>query len=296
MSEVVRLARKGEMERQKEIWKLCFGDSEQYIDYYYNYRYREEETAVLLKKGEIAAMLAMLPVKVVSPSGQSFDSLMIYALATHPRFQGRGYAAYLLDFVHQQMTIRQKSYSLVVPSGEELFDFYCRQGYQSGFGMRCNLFCRAEAEKHLPGSRGCCNLTKIMPPEYNQRREKLLAGRLHVAYSDRDITYQQKLCHRLGTDIYGLECPGEQGCLVIERINPEKVLIKELLIREEYIFSVLREIVRCVPAEEYIIRTPPFSAQQLGGTVNPFAMVRAQRRSEQMLFSGTSGYLGLAFD
>lgn len=40
----IRFAKMGETVRQKEIWKLCFGDSEQYIDFYYANRYKEDET------------------------------------------------------------------------------------------------------------------------------------------------------------------------------------------------------------------------------------------------------------
>jgi len=75
----VRWAREGEIDRQKELWKLCFGDPEWYIDFYFANRYKKDETLVLLYNGEIIAMLTLMPVRTVFPDNQSAASSMLYA-------------------------------------------------------------------------------------------------------------------------------------------------------------------------------------------------------------------------
>ena len=49
----IRPARPGEETRQKELWKLSFGDDDAYIDYFYTHRPAGVETLVLLEDGVI---------------------------------------------------------------------------------------------------------------------------------------------------------------------------------------------------------------------------------------------------
>ena len=37
--------RKGDMDRQKQIWKICFGDDDAYIDFYFANRYKRMKPA-----------------------------------------------------------------------------------------------------------------------------------------------------------------------------------------------------------------------------------------------------------
>lgn len=295
MSEV-RLARSAEIGQQKEIWKLCFGDRDQYIDFYYANRYKEDETMVLLQEGEIAAMLTMLPVKIAAPDKRSYDSAMLYAIATHPQFQNRGYAAELLAYASQYLRRKKKAFSVLVPAGKELFDFYQRQGYQEGFYIREILFTRKMIKKWPSAETGRCTMAAISPAEYNQRRNEQLSGRLYVSYNEEEVAYQKKLSQYFGADIYGLEIEGMQGCAALERLKADKVFIKELLIPEKYISAVVQYISRSMPAKEYVLRTPAFLGHQLNGSIRPFGMIRANNEIDLEITSEDLGYLGFAFD
>ncbi|MCR3923125.1 MAG: GNAT family N-acetyltransferase, partial [Firmicutes bacterium] len=92
MQREVRLAQRGEVARQKEIWKRCFGDDDRYIDFFYDHRYLEDQTVLLLQDGVISTMLTMIPVNIVTPDEKSFASTMLYAIATYPTMQNQGLA------------------------------------------------------------------------------------------------------------------------------------------------------------------------------------------------------------
>ena len=291
----VRFAEKGETARQKEIWKLSFGDSAQYIDFYYTHRYREDETLLLLEGGEIAAMLTMLPVRVTASSGASLNSAMLYALATHPEYRHRGYASRLLEFASHHLGQQGIFFSVIVPAGKKLFDYYRSKGFRDFFFVRQLSFDRKRLES-LPVGGNNCTITAISPQEYNLVREKLLSGKIHVSYSIEDIDYQCKLSQLSGADIYGIAVEGTQGCAVIEMRGKDKVLIKELLIADQFIPTAVRHIAQLLPAEKYILRTPPFSGSQLEGSIRPFGMIRANQGIDPELIPDGPGYLGLAFD
>ncbi len=292
----IRLAQKGEVVHQKEIWKRCFGDTDSYIDVYYANRYKEDETAVLLCEGEILAMLTMISVKTVTPNKQSFNTAMLYAIATRPEYQNRGFASQLLAFSHQYVKTGKHELSILVPAKRELFDYYRKQGYRNGFYIRESLLSRDRIE-NLPsfGSYQSVILS-ITPEEYNRRRAIQLSGRLFISYHNEDIAYQKTLSQQSGADIYALDLEDIQGCFAVERITPDKILIKELLFPEAYINAALKQIILQLSAKEYILRTPVFLGETLGGSIRPFGMARVDRESDLLITPEDLGYLGFAFD
>jgi len=111
-----------------------------------------------------------------------------------------------------------------------------------------------------------------------------------------DIDYQRKLSQMSGADIYGIAVEGTQGCAVIEMRGKDKVLIKELLIADQFIPTAVRQIAQLLPAEKYILRTPPFLGSRLEGTIRLFGMIRANQGVDPESIPDGPGYLGLAFD
>ncbi|MDQ7092980.1 GNAT family N-acetyltransferase [Desulfosporosinus sp. PR] len=292
----IRLAQEGDVDRQKEIWQLCFGDPVSYIDFYYSNRYKNAETAVLLHKGEIAAMLTMMPVRTVRPDNCSFRTSMIYAIATDPQHQNKGFATQLIDFSDQYLRDCQTELSVLVPANAQLFDYYRRQGYRSGFYIKETQLSSHDVDR-LPVSRQCtCSIKSITPQEYNWRRNNQLKGRFYISYPDEDIVYQKKLSLLSGADIYAIDIEDIKGCLAVERISPDKVLIKELLLPEDYIYLAIKQILQFAAASEYIFRTPPYLGEHLRGTLRPFGMFKRHIKSDWIIPPGNLGYLGFAFD
>jgi predicted acetyltransferase len=292
----IRSAQKGDIAQQKEIWKRCFGDSDNYIDFYYANRYKETETVLLLEDKVISSMLTMLPIEIIAPNKQIYNSSMLYAIATHPEYQNRGFANEVMDFTHKSLREDKKAFSVLVPSGQHLFDFYRRQGYQDGFYIREVVLTWERIGILRSDESRCCKISNISPEEYNLRRTKQLSGRLYVAYTDNDIAYQQKLSKQSCADIFGVEIDGVQGCVAIERLNSNKILIKELLISESYLPIAIKKIAQLMPVNEYVLRTPAFLGKQLEGTIRPFAVIKAFQGTELEITADDLGYLGFAFD
>lgn len=292
----IRLAQKGETVRQKEIWKSCFGDPVSYIDLYYANRYKEDETAVLLHEGEILAMLTMMPVRIVTPDKRCFTTAMLYAIATDPRYQNQGLSKQLMEFSTQYLKARKNDFSVLVPAKRQLFDYYRKQGYVDGWYIRESFLSRDRVDC-LPNYRSSqCIISSITPEEYNRRRNNQLSGKLFIAYHDNDIAYQKKLSQQSGADIFALDIEDVQGCLTVERITSDKVIIKEILLPDDYMTMALKQIVQQLSAKEYVLRTPPYLGEKLGGLIRPFGMTRVYRESNLVITPEDLGYLGLAFD
>ncbi len=294
MSEV-RLAQKGEIVRQKEIWKLCFGDSDSFIDFYYTNRYKEDETLLLLHEGELAAMLTMIPVKTVDTDNRCLNTTMLYAIATHPKYQNRGFASQLMEASTSYLRANTSGLSILVPASKELFEFYRRQGYQDAFSIREAQLTRDGIDCLTISEDQHCIISPTTPEEYNCRRNIQLKGRLYIAYADEEIAYQKKLSHLSGADIYAIDVEGSQGCAAIERVDANKVFIKEILLPKEFIPLGIKQITQLFPGNEFTLRTPSYLGENMGGLIRPFGMSKALGGST-LNIKPEEGYLGFAFD
>lgn len=291
----IRPAKTKEITSQKELWKLCFGDEDKYIDFYFANQYKDENTLLLLINNVLVSMLTMIPTAVITAGKQRFDSAMLYAIATHPQYQNRGYAAKLMNYTDQYLSERKKGISVLVPAEKKFFNFYRHKGYQESFFLREVQICSATLDS-LPVGQSDGVIFSASPKEYNQRRTQQLEGRFYVAYDDQEILYQKELSQRSGADIYALDFHEVFGCAVLERINSEKMLIKEILLPEEYLSAAVKQIKQLIPAKEYVLRTPVWSNAFPGGSVRPFGMMKTNKEIDLTIPAQESGYLGLAFD
>ena len=53
-------------EKVKALWKLCFDDSDQFIDMYFRLRYKSEINVVIESGNEVISALQMLPYPMIS--------------------------------------------------------------------------------------------------------------------------------------------------------------------------------------------------------------------------------------
>ena len=299
-----RIAVKEDLQRLKVIWKLCFGDEDRYIDFYFDNRDWETETAVLLIDNQIVSMMAMIPVDIAGQSACKFNASMIYAVATHPDFQKQGLADRLMEYCNHYLLAKQISLTMLVPADNDLFRYYRKRGYKEAFPVRQVELNNYDIEGMTDTLSSGCRLYPAKPFEYNEMRRSFLTGYSYIDYQDEEISFQKKESQLFGSDIYGIELKaftderngavGVNGCAAIERISEDKVIVKELLLSENYLPVALKQILKLMPAEKYIVRTPVFLGETLGGSVRAFGMLRVNQKTD--LSAINEAYLGIAYD
>lgn len=297
----MRIAKTGDLERLKLIWKLCFGDEDQYIDAYFNHRNWKEETAVLLKDGQIVSMLSMIPADLVFEDGARQKAAMIYGVATHPDHQKLGLADELMRFSNQYLASREVGTTFLVPAGESLFRFYEKRGYGEAFYLCERELTGIQVRKLEVPDRLSLKFCVAEPEEYNTVRRRFLTGSAYIDYRDEEIRHQKRISNQSGGDLYLIRREGMAvidgkesiiGCVIIER-SSELAVIKELLAEEQFLASAVKHIGGIRPAERYLVRTPAFSGRSLGGTISAFGMLRSNHEGKLPL---NQAYLGIAFD
>lgn len=291
-----RLAQQSDIGQQKEIWKMCFGDDDAYIDFYFKNLYKEDETMLLIYNGKIAAILRMMPIKMVFSDNREIPSSMFYAIATHGDYQGRGLSTKIIEYSNQYISNNNADISILVPASESLFGFYSKRGYKEGFYIREDNLQTNQIRSFEKFSQNKCILTPASPEEYNTRRNNLLKDQIYVAYNNIQISYQKEISKYSGADIYNIDIGEVEGCVAIEKISDEEIIMKELLIDADFVKDVLLEIEHIFQAEEYILRLPTYNTNHFGGELRAFGMYQVSRKVDIDMMKQKHAYLGFAYD
>lgn len=143
----------------KELWQLAFGDSEEFINLFFDTAYAPERCLYLTEKSQITAALYWLDCEY---AGQR--QAYVYAVATHPDHRGKGLCRQLMEQAHR--VLRQQGYTaaLLRPADAGLRRMYGKLGYREA--SRVSEF-DCSAGSPLP-------LRKLSAGEYAALRRKYL--------------------------------------------------------------------------------------------------------------------------
>lgn len=281
----IRIAEPADLPRQKALWKLVFGDPDAYIDRFYSHS-ALGHSLLLEDGGMLCSMVSLLDLSVTLPDGKAATSGYIYALATHPNARGRGFAHALLDHADRFLQSLGRTCVTVVPADPPLHAFYRAEGFVECFATQ---FRTLEANR-LPScapADSCVPLSS--PAAYNQLRERLLTGTLHVSYPEALIAYQQALSLAGRGGLFQLTTAGQEGAAVVEAGDADTYTIKELLLPNGDAARAVALLAAHLPAaQNYAVRTP---AQGHGDRA--FGMIKWYAPPP---LQTQIGYLGLAFD
>lgn len=165
-----------------KLWADVFEDEEVLIDSFFLNFSEEIRAYGLLEDGKmISGLTQFLMGKLVIPDHPSPDVLVSYAICTDPAARGSGAGSAITSYAIGAAR-NSGAVSVLSPAEESLVNFYEPLGYRPLFPAAAG---RAGLESTIGDS--YCGLLKfehISAAEYNELREKLLAGRPHIALSE----------------------------------------------------------------------------------------------------------------
>ena len=144
----------------RALWKEAFGDSDAYLDLFFDRGY-DPEKAMCVTDGEtVAAALYWLDIDY---SGGKIA--YIYAVATAKSHRGQGLCRKLMDATHRILQTQGYVAAVLVPQDAGLARMYAAMGYLPGSGIR-ELHCEA-AQTAVP-------LKPVSSDTYHRLRKELL--------------------------------------------------------------------------------------------------------------------------
>ncbi|MCP3314838.1 GNAT family N-acetyltransferase [Clostridioides difficile] len=122
----IRYAKEEEIESIKEIWSYCFNDTESFMKYYFNYKYKSENTVVALDEGKIISSLQLNQYKLLLNS-KVYNTSYVIGVSTLPEGRGTGYMSKVMKFTLNELYKKGQLVSILMPIDYRL---YRRFGYE----------------------------------------------------------------------------------------------------------------------------------------------------------------------
>lgn len=123
------------MTRREQIislWKTCFQDTEEFIQFYFNRKYEDENALLYTENGIPKAASLMLPY-LMTWQNTIVSTSYISGACTHPQARKQGLMTRLLQEGFKEMYRRGIAFSTLIPAEDWLYDFYARLGYAPVF-------------------------------------------------------------------------------------------------------------------------------------------------------------------
>ena len=116
----------------KELWRLCFNDSEAFTELYFTHRYNNEVN-ICIQSGEmVISAMQTLPYPMTF-CNNTIPTAYVSGACTHPDYQGRGVMRELLSQAFGRMQSQGVLLSTLIPATDHLFDYYKKSGYAAVF-------------------------------------------------------------------------------------------------------------------------------------------------------------------
>ncbi len=123
----IQFAKPQDKEKIKEIWHYCFGDKDPFLTWYFNVKYRENNTLVVYDDEMPVSSLQLLSYQLHF-HGQEINTSYIVGVDTLPEARGKGYVKALLKESLMIMKERGQMISILLPFQ---YEFYRKYGWET---------------------------------------------------------------------------------------------------------------------------------------------------------------------
>lgn len=132
---MVCLALEADMPEVYRNWEVCFGDTKEEIQDFFETFGNEVQVYVMKKEAHVAGQLCLLPVQLhytADGTERIVKAAYLYAVATVPAYRKQGICTQLLEEIKEILADKGMC-GVLVPAEKALVAFYEKRGYQSCF-------------------------------------------------------------------------------------------------------------------------------------------------------------------
>jgi len=109
--ESVRFARMEDREQLRDLWGVCFGDSESFLDWFFRERFFPPLASCLERNGEILSALHSYPLHI-RLRGRILPASLMAGVGTYPEHRGKGYMRRII--LHYMRNLRAADVPVLV--------------------------------------------------------------------------------------------------------------------------------------------------------------------------------------
>ena len=121
----VRIAKAEDKKAFYDLWKICFGDSDAFCDWFFVNRFAPDYSVVLETEGKIVSCIQAFPY-MLWIRGREIPGAMLCGVSTHPDYRKKGYMGQI--FTYEMKLLREKG-CLVAPHTPAVLQSYFPFGH-----------------------------------------------------------------------------------------------------------------------------------------------------------------------
>lgn len=122
----IRFAKEEDLNQIKYMWKYCFNDSESFMNYYFESKYKKENTLVVEEEDKIVSSLQLNQYNI-DLNDKTYDVSYVVGVSTLPEARGRGFMKKLMQNALNEMYKKDQLISILMPIDYRLYRYY---GYE----------------------------------------------------------------------------------------------------------------------------------------------------------------------
>lgn len=126
----VKKAILSDIDSMKKLWKECFFDEDNYINFFYDNGFFKSNTYIIKDKEEIISMASIFDVNYVYYE-KNYRGYYVYAVATSNKHRNKGLMKKLMSHIENLSLQNKIDFLILVPQNEELFLMYEKLGYKN---------------------------------------------------------------------------------------------------------------------------------------------------------------------
>ena len=169
--------RRTKSEEARRLWQLCFGDSDEFLDRYFDRLYREEDVLLAEDEGTAIGHL-QFPQLALSLGEETLPAGYVVAVCTHPDHWGKGIMRPLLHEALRREKARGDVVSVLLPAEEWLYRYYSSAGGYAPVINRARSNRREEAlGEEDPAVTASSLVDYLLKVEASQQEPSLLHSR-----------------------------------------------------------------------------------------------------------------------
>lgn len=242
-------------EQVKALWKLCFEDSEEFVEMYFKLRYKNEVNVAIQSGDEVISALQMLPYPMTF-CGEMIQTSYISGACTHPDFRSKGVMRELLSQSFARMLRNGIQFSTLIPAEPWLFDYYKRMGYATVFQYSVKEMTLPE---FIPSKEIAVNVvSKPQDEVYSYLNKKLSERPCCIQHSAEDFQVIMADLPISGGNLFVAKQANEIWGIAIIYKRENCIIINELLAEDKDTeYSLLFAIKQYTGCNHIILLLPP---------------------------------------
>lgn len=260
------------------VWKTCFGDSEEVISYYIDNRMTKENMLGVFGDGRLISMSCFLDC-TYHLENEKTAARYVYAVATLPDYRGRGLAS---NLIKQGKSLWNEPL-ILSPADEGLYSCYEKMGFERRFFEKKEIFDTDSGNGENLFDDKEYILEDVSAKEYKKLRDEAFLCEGYVEWSEEAVSFALSFYCFTGGHAAKIR---PENAVILYDIMGDELCVTETTLKGEKKKEVLIALCRQLGLKRAVCTTP-------GGM---YLSASVKKQGEKTKENGEYGYLNLVLD